>query len=390
VTDQGTLRGLVEGLGVGRDEIDRAEADGTLGLLAMANLVFPDEPRYTQTEMIGRTKLGEQARAFWRALGFADPPPEEAYFTDDDLEMLHALEELLETGVVDPEVALQMTRVVGSSMARVASAMIDAVEERVDATETDDGGTGDDTALARAGTVLPMFPKVLEYTWRRHLQAAARRRLVLDASAQANGAAGVSVGFADLVGFTALSQQLNEHELADVVGRFEALAYDVVAQLGGRVVKMIGDEVMFTVADPASAVEIALSLAEAYHDDESLSDVRVGVAHGPVLEKEGDLYGPTVNLASRIVGIAFAASVVVSDDVHTALADDDRLVWKSLRTRQLKDIGRVRLWVVRRADDPFTREAVRDRARRRRATIRDRLADLLPSGDDDDRSEEEE
>jgi adenylate cyclase len=272
-------------------------------------------------------------------------------------------------------------------MARIASALVDAMEARVD--DTDPTST-DDSALTSAGLVLPLFPKVLEYSWRRHLQAAARRRLVLDAAAQSSGGAGVCVGFADLVGFTALSQQLDDHELAQVVGRFEELAYDVVVRHGGRVVKMIGDEVMFSVADPASAVHIALSLAEAYHDEESLSDVRVGVSSGPVLEKEGDLFGPTVNLASRIVAIAFAASVVVSDDIHEALADDDLLVWKSLRTRQLKDIGRVRLWVVRRASDPFTREAVRDRARRRRGAIRDRLADLLPGPEEPDGEEEEE
>jgi adenylate cyclase len=385
MSEQATLRGLVERMGVDHDEIARAEADGTLGLLALSHLVFPQEPRYTQADMIGRTGLGEQARAFWRALGFADPQPDEVQFTDEDLAMLRTLEEMLASGVVEPDVALQMTRVIGSSMARIASAMVDAMEARVD-DPTD--ASGDDSALTRAGLVLPLFPAVLEYSWRRHLQAAARRRLVLDAAAQSSGGVGVCVGFADLVGFTALSQQLDDHELAQVVGRFEELAYDVVVRNGGRVIKMIGDEVMFSVADPASAVQIALSLAEAYHDEESLSDVRVGVASGPVLEKEGDLFGPTVNLASRIVGIAFAASVVVSDDIRTALDDDESLVWKTLRTRQLKDIGRVRLWVVRRASDPFTREAVRDRARRRRGAIRDRLAELLPTGDDTGGEEE--
>ena len=111
-----------------------------------------------------------------------------------------------------------------------------------------------------------------------------------------------------------------------MVDRFEVLAYDTVVALGGRVVKMIGDEVMFTVDDVGRAVDIALSLAEAYHDDESLSDVRVSVAVGPVLEREGDLFGPTVNLASRIVSIAFEGSVVVSEEVHDALGRTTRLV----------------------------------------------------------------
>ena len=193
----------------------------------------------------------------------------------------------------------------------------------------------------------------------------------------ADGHHAQAVGFADLVGFTALSQQLDDHELAVIVDRFEATAYDIVGSLGGRVIKMIGDEVMFAVDDVATAVEIALSLAEAYHDDESLSDVRVGLAYGPVLEREGDLFGPTVNLASRIVSIAYAGSVVVSAEIHDALADDEDLRWKSLRTRQLKDIGRVQLWAVRRVGDEFEREGVRERARRRRGTMRDKVTEMI-------------
>ena len=123
------------------------------------------------------------------------------------------------------------------------------------------------------------MPRIIEYAWRRHMQVAARRRMVREAGS--SGETQVTVGFADLVGFTALSQQVDAHELAAIVDRFESTAYDVVGLLGGRVVKMIGDEVMFTVDSTDIGMEIALSLAEAYHDDESLSDVRVGLACGP-------------------------------------------------------------------------------------------------------------
>jgi adenylate cyclase len=207
------------------------------------------------------------------------------------------------------------------------------------------------------------------------MQVAARRRLVREAGS--SGETTVTVGFADLVGFTALSQQVDAHELAAIVDRFESTAYDIVSALGGRVVKMIGDEVMFSVDGAGVGVEISLSLAEAYHDDEALSDVRVGLACGPALEREGDLFGPTVNLASRIVSIAYAGSVVVSGDVHDLLADHPGLRWKSLRTRYLKDIGRVQLYAVRREGDEFDREGPFERARRRRSTIRDKVAEMI-------------
>jgi adenylate cyclase len=209
------------------------------------------------------------------------------------------------------------------------------------------------------------------------LRTAARRRMAVGAI----DAMSVAVGFADLVGFTALSQQLEEDELAKLVDRFEATAYDVVSAGGGRVVKMIGDEVMFAVDDVRRAIEIAFILSETYHDDESLSDVRVGVAYGPALEREGDLYGPTVNLASRIVGIAYAGSVVVSTEVRDALADDEAFAFRSLRTRHLKDIGRVSLWAARRPSDPFEADGTAERARRRRSAMRDRVADMIDARD---------
>jgi adenylate cyclase len=282
--------------------------------------------------------------------------------------------------------ALQMTRVIGSSMARIASAQIDAIENRIDEPTFVDGT---EPAVLRSRFLIPAMPQILEYTWKRHLQSAARRRMVRETAAQ--GGYAQAVGFADLVGFTALSQQLTDHQLAEIVDRFEATAYDLVGSLGGRVVKMIGDEVMFAVDDVVTSLQLALALAEAYHDDESLSDVRVGLAYGSVLEREGDLFGPVVNLASRIVSISYAGSVVVAAEVHDALEGDDRFRWKSLRTRQLKDIGRVQLWAVRHAGDEFEREGGRERARRRRGAIRDKVSEFIErrSGDDDTDREEE-
>jgi adenylate cyclase len=187
----------------------------------------------------------------------------------------------------------------------------------------------------------------------------------------AQGEVDLVVGFADLVGFTALSQQVTDRELAAIVDQFETLAYDVITTEGGRVVKMIGDEVMFVVESPEAAAEIALSLADASREADELSDVRVGMAVGPVLEREGDCFGPTVNLASRITSIAFPGSVIVSSDLHERLADHEEYAWRSMRPRQLKNIGRVHLWVLRRATEGFEsrfaegRRALREAVRAR-------------------------
>ncbi|GIU85173.1 MAG: hypothetical protein KatS3mg008_1948 [Acidimicrobiales bacterium] len=145
-------------------------------------------------------------------------------------------------------------------------------------------------------------------------------------------------------------------------------------------VKTIGDEVMFSAPEVAQGAEIALQLAEAFADDELLGDVRVGLACGRVLEVEGDLYGPAVNLASRIVSIAYPGTVLVSDAVAEVLQDDPRFLLRPIRPHHLRHIGRVRLWVLRRSDeasDEPTLERARARRRRRRELIAERMADRI-------------
>ncbi|MDP1819735.1 MAG: adenylate/guanylate cyclase domain-containing protein [Acidimicrobiales bacterium] len=369
---------LLRSLGVEDAEIDRAQADGNLVLLAIEHLALGQELVYDVDAAIELTGLPEEElRHIWRSLGFPDPVSGERIFSDVDLTNLAAVAELLHSGAVSPEVAYGMTRVIGSSMARVASALVDAVGARAEGVMRAGGDAEDAVALeplaTEAGAFLPMFPAVLEQVWRRHLQAASRRRLLRSETADGDRAV---VGFADLVGFTALAQQVTDEELAEVVDQFERLAYDVVVAGGGRVLKMIGDEVMFIVDDPAAAVEIALGMADASRDAAELSDVRVGLASGPILEREGDAYGATVNLASRATAIAYPGTVVVSPDLRAALEGDPHFSFRAMRPRFLKNIGRVSLSVVQRAEDvPLTiREAIDERRRQMRVVVRDKLA----------------
>jgi adenylate cyclase len=359
-------RAVLRALGVTEAELAAVDSREELLLLVIERGLAGPPPRYTEEEAAALAGLDlEETRHLFRALGVPDPQPDEPMLNDDDVEALRRVAALKDAGMFSQTVLLQLSRVLGSSMSRVAESQVSAAVDRVR-----HGGPlyGPEIGGLRD------FPQMLETVWRRQMRAAARRRMGLHESEMPS----VAVGFADLVGFTALSQQLDDTELGVLVDRFEATAYDIVGSRGGRVVKMIGDEVMFSVDSVGTAVEIALDLSETYHDDESLSDVRVGLAYGPALDREGDLYGPTVNLASRIVNVAYAGSVVVSDDVHSELSGDDSLVWRSLRMRRLRDIGRVALWTVRRQSDGFEREGPLERARRRRGVMRDAVAGLIP------------
>jgi adenylate cyclase len=293
--------------------------------------------RYTGAQVAEMTGLDpELVTRLWIALGFPLAEDDEAIYTDEDVEALRYAGDLISSGSVEPDLLVQLTRTMASSVARIADAQLEVAVERA-------RRFGSDEPVLIDQTVVDKTPWLLGYIWRRHA-AASFARSVESAGAEEQS---LAVGFADLVGFTAMSQELSESALAEVVTRFEALAHETVVRRGGRVVKMIGDEVMFAVGDTRAGVEVALSLVEAYSDDEMLQDVRVGLSAGGVLQLQGDLYGPPVNLASRIVGIARPRSVVVSEAVFDALGDDPAYEWRSLRPRTFKGIGRVPIWRVR-------------------------------------------
>jgi len=381
------LRTILRELGVEPEELARAEETGTIELLALERIIDGSGERYELDEVAAESLIPtEHILELWRALGFPEPRPGEKVFNDRDLEMLADTVPLLAEGGLDAELALQMTRVIGSSIARIATSQVDAIataaalirDGGLDGDGDDDESSprepapvrAEDDVARHAAELLPMMPKVLEFVWRRHLANAARRRMVR----MTGDEVAMCVGFADLVGFTAQTQQLPEHDLAEVVGRFDRTAHEVVAGLGGRVIKMIGDEVMFIADDIATGAHISLALAETYRNDDAFSDVRVGLAAGDVLERDGDVYGPVVNLASRIVSVAYPGSVVVSVEVADALVDDDALVVKSIRSHYLKDIGKVKLFSLRRPQT-VEEEARYRRARAQRAARREFLVE---------------
>lgn len=350
--------------GIDEADIDRAERDGTLHLLVLDCVVFPDRPRYTGAEVAELAGLDvADVKLFWRALGFADVADDEVFFTEADLEAVTTLSGLLVLRVADSNVALQLARVIGSSMARIAEAELSASPVAAKGVESAERA---ELVALTADATFPSIARLLEYSWRRHLQAAARRTTLWASHTDITGAGRpLTIGFADMVGFTALSQQLSEEALATIVARFEAAAYDTVTSLGGRVVKMIGDEVMFVVDEVADAARIGIELADVYADDEMLSDVRVGIACGSVLTQDGDYYGPVVNLAHRIVKIANPGSVLVSDTAADALRGNDEFQLRALRPRFLKDLGRVPLWLLVRDGDDDAAAMTSNRIRRR-------------------------
>ena len=389
------LRALLLARSVTPAEVDAAVAEDRLDLLVIDRLLLPTSSLRTPDEVIDVTGIPpEIAERLWRALGFPVVSEGMSAFTDQDVEALLTIRGLTELGLTSPETSVQVTRVLGSSMSRLADAFVSATDRAVIADYPTLTGCEEDPRLEEAlrvafasEVVLPSMEKLLVYAWRRHIQAAARRRAtLLRDNAEANPMLPVlTVGFADMVGFTALSSQLDSEALVNVVDRFEELAHGTVVEGSGRVVKMIGDEVMFVTSDALSGVKIALDLVDAYSDDEVLSDVRVGIASGPVLARDGDFFGSVVNRASRIVNIADAGSVLVSDEAHDeiVLAGDgggEAVEWTALRSRELKDLGRVELWAAARTGQEALSEERRQGLRWRRLQLAEQIDTLRETG----------
>lgn len=213
-------------------------------------------------------------------------------------------------------------RVVGSSMARVAGAATALFHGDVERPMVVAGSTGVDLVrrVIEAQGLAMDLTSVLHMLMRQHLdQSTQRERQLFAETSRADLMAPMVVGFVDLVGFTSRSVEMAADELADLVTRFEATANDTITTLGGRLVKLIGDEVMFVAVSPADGVRIAEALLQEFGSTPDLTP-RGGMAYGPVLSRGGDYFGSTVNLASRLVDQAVPGEILVTDDL-VALVD---------------------------------------------------------------------
>ena len=287
---------------------------------------------------------------WWRAMGFPEVPEGEVGFSESDVEMVRRLTAFIAGGLVDDADVLRMARLLGASFSRIADAQVATIDEMLSTLPDADPSASPrerirELAQTTDTSLLALLEDSMRYVWRRHLLAALGRWIggEDDTTIQA-------VGFVDIAGFTRLAKGLSADELAAVVDGFEAAAFDTVSSRGGRVVKLIGDEVMFVAATVSTALDIALDLVALAHLDPSAPPLHCGVAYGPTVNVGGDVFGSTVNLASRLADVARPHRVVMPRELAVELGDREDIVVKPLRRAyELKGIGRTRLVSVRAA-----------------------------------------
>ena len=283
-----------------------------------------------------------EARAVWTAMGFPEVAPGERAFTTRDVEALKTVLALRDVGIVDQDTLLVVARSMGQGLARMAEAQVDVFRALSDGMTVEEATA---TAGYAAADVLPRLEQLVVHVWRRQFAAATARAF---AAADGDGQPQTAVGFVDLVDFTRSTQQWDASTLERTLERFERDTALRVTAVGGRVVKTLGDAVLYVTDDPGCAVEVALQTVEAHAEDDELPDVRAGVALGPLLVRLGDVFGAPVNLASRLTDEARPRAVLVDQAVADALQDDGSYELKRLRRRSVRGYRSITPHLLRR------------------------------------------
>jgi adenylate cyclase len=327
---------------------DPGEVPGPDAREALERLLLDGPRRYTRLQVAALAGMEPtRTQRLWRALGFPDAADDDPAFTDADVQALAILSELIDSGFVDAETEASIARAMGQALSRLADWQADMLADAL--TRTGPAGerrpASPDEAVAVARALLPKMRDIQHYVWRRHLAANADRLL---ASAAGQGdRRELAVGFADLVGYTSRSRGMGGRELGAMVEDFEAIATEVIARHRGRVVKTVGDGVLFTAGSAVDAVEIGLLLPEAW-DAAERPPLRVGAAYGTVLTRLGDVYSPVVNLASRLTSLARPGTVLVDRDLADRIRELPEYRVRPLRRVSVRGYDHLQPWLVRR------------------------------------------
>ncbi|MEZ0053845.1 class 3 adenylate cyclase [Mycobacterium sp. MAA66] len=246
----------------------------------------------------------------WAVLGLTVADPDQKLLTDADVEALRTWAEM--RPAVGGDAALGFLRAIGAAMARLAEA--ESSMTRAQMPDLDLGHTHDELVTARAyraaAEFIPRIGAMIDSVHRHHLAAA---RTYFDGVIHhESSTVDCGIGFADLSGFTTLTQLLSPAELSKLLNEFSGIAADVVHADGGRVVKFIGDAVMWVSATPEHLAKAALDLVHHPRARESELKVRAGLSFGSVLATGGDYFGNPVNLAARLVAVARPGQILVA------------------------------------------------------------------------------
>ena len=310
----------LDALGFTVDEMVQAEQRGRLFALSGDAVMRSGPPVHSlrsAAQAIGHPLPNvEQA---WAALGLTVSDADQIALSEADVDGLRTIFELGMAAGTDT--SLGVLRVLGGAMARLAEAESSAIRAGVPAIQinyTEDELT---TAQAYAGVAsfVPRIGRLIDAVHRQHLESA--RMYFEDVLRDTSPTVYCGVGFVDLSGFTSLTQVMTPAELSGLLSEFGATVSDVVHADGGRVVKFIGDEVMWVRPTADQLARAARDMVDHPKARAAGLQVRAGLAYGPMLALDGDYYGNPVNLAARLVAAAEPGQILASNELLDGLHD---------------------------------------------------------------------
>jgi class 3 adenylate cyclase len=337
--ERAALIEYLDSLGFTAEDMVEAERRGRLFGHAGDVLQRSGRPIYTLREAADRLGVSvEELTHAWHALGLSVSDGDQPVFSQVDIDGLAAWVAL--RAAVGDEATLTLLRVLGASMARLSEAGSTAI--RLGLPDIQMEYSEDELTTARAyravGEFIPRLAVLMDAVFRHHTISA---RTYFEGVIRDNSASVIcGIGFADLTGFTSLTQRLTPTELSALLVEFAAAVNDVVLADGGRVVKFIGDEVMWVSSTPEQLAKVALDLVEHPGAQEANLQVRAGLGYGSVLAIGGDYFGTAVNLAARLVTAAAPGQILAAADVRDELPD-----WPAIPQDPL---------VLKGFDDPIT------------------------------------
>jgi len=304
------------------DQMVRAHREGWLEGLG-ADLALHPAQELTLPEIASLAGLtSARVQEIRLAAGLPPIDPEERVFSKDDARGYAAFGPAAQ--LLGEQAARRFTRIAGSSLARIAEAAVSLFRVHIEGPLRN--AQVSEVALAEANAqsieTLHLIPVALQALFKGHFDAA-MRRLRESRPGKSVDTARLAIGFVDLVGFTSLSRSMEPRDLAEMIEGFEDTAHEVATAHHGRVVKLIGDEVMFVAVDATAACEIALTIVERVAHDACITP-RGGLAFGELIFRGGDYFGPLVNLAARLAELAVPSELLVTPEVAVH-ARSDRL-----------------------------------------------------------------
>ena len=325
-----------------------AEAHRAGGLPGVASELVVGQGRATLSleEMAGRAGIAvERLRRVLLAAGL--PVTAEAELPGDLVEVMTAFEQ--GASLMGDDAILAFTRVLGAAATNIAEAAVAVFYAELGPGTGRAGLTELERAQLseRAATAFTAVPDALRRVLLAQFDRAVRRTQLARGWPSATEGPGVpaaepseriALGFVDLVGSTAWAEGLSLRDQSLALSGFESTAWSSAVLTGGRVVKMIGDEVFFVAPSVDAACRIALQVCAAVAIDPRLPPARGAVGYGLVIPREGDYFGPVVNLVSRLVKVADPGVVVVTAEAASALPTDDGWTKNEIAPKALRGV----------------------------------------------------